>query len=123
MIISEYLDLIENTDQEQLLRDKIVEIEEHLVKAASIPVLGKTLTALIAFGQAESVEAFKQSEHYVNLKDWNIEVADLEAGHFSITPGPVHMVKVKKIAVAIGIVVALLVLLKKCCCRKKKCTE
>ena len=97
MTVAEYLDSIENTDQEQATLAKISEMlglnnaKEELMKLTKIPVAGKVLKALVALSEAESVAEFKQTQHYNNIKNWAINADEFEKGQgISIQPGPVH---------------------------------
>jgi len=120
MIFSDYLDSIENTEQEQQLLEQFAknaaDIQEGVNEA---PFIGKIkiIGALLALGTAESIEAFRQSEYYEYLKDWEISVKDLEKGHFSLYPGAEQRKKIFAIA---GAVVLGIVLLVWCCKRRCK---
>ena len=120
MIFSEYLDSIENTEQEQQLLGQFTktaaEIQEGVNEA---PIMGKIkiIGALLALGSVESIEAFRQSEYYDYLKDWEISVKDLEKGHFSLYPGAAQRKKIFAIA---GAVVLAIVLFVWCCKRRCK---
>ena len=123
MKFSDYCDKIENTPEEQELLEfmrndaSMQEAWEVFEKMQHVPVLGKVLTALDVLSESESIAAFRETEHYPNLMNWNISF-DAEKCHFSLSPGPKHMEVIKGIAAVIGLVVALLVV-----CRKwrKRC--
>ena len=108
MTMSEYLDSIEGTEQEQQMVQAIEDLREDLTVAAKIPFVGKTIVALLAFADLETIERFKQTIHYDNIKDWNIYVGDMEKGHFSIYPGDKQL---KKIATAALIIFGVLFLM------------
>ena len=118
MLLTEYLDTIENTEQEQLFLEKLSEIKEHLGQAAKAPFVGKMMRALVALGEVESIEEFKQSEHYESIKGLNITVSDLEKGHFSIHPGREQLTKMAKISAVVAVVILLLLFL----CRRRRCS-
>lgn len=102
MLLTEYLDSIESTEQETEFIEKIAKLEEHFVQAAQTPVVGKMIRALIAFGQADSITDFKESEYYEAFKDWEIKI-DPDTGGFSIIPGPKQR---KKALIVLACVVA-----------------
>ena len=108
MKFSDYLDSVENTDDEQLLKEQICKIKEDVQPALQIPVVGKVLTAALVLGESESIEAFRQTEHYEYIKDWNIAVHDLEKGAFSLYPSDAHLKIVKVAAMVIGGLLAFL---------------
>ncbi|MCL2574274.1 MAG: hypothetical protein FWE34_06980 [Defluviitaleaceae bacterium] len=115
MLLTDYLDTIENTDDEQLFLQKLAEIKDDLAQATKIPFVGKLMKTLITIGEYESIEEFKQSEHYKNIKGYKISVSDLEQGHFNIYPGGEQFKKMGKVLAVIGIGVLLL-----CLCLKRK---
>ena len=119
MLLTEYLDTIENTEQEQQFLKAVSEIKEELSQAAKVPIVGKTIRALVALCELESIAAFKQSEHYENIRGYNIHVSNLEKGHFSIQPGKKHWEKAAKAAAIAAAVLLLLCLCKRCCCKRK----
>jgi len=90
MKFSDYLDSIENTEQEQQLKEQILIIRDDVKPAMNMPIIGKLLCSLVALGESETIEEFKYSGHYDNIKDWDIHVFDLEKGYFSIYPGAKH---------------------------------
>jgi len=124
MLLTEYLDSIENTDEERLFLTKIVEMKEELGQAKQIPIVGKFIKALIDLGDSGSIAEFKQCEHYENIMGYNIRIMDMEKGYFSMYPGKELGMKAAKIA---AIVVAVVLLLCLCCkrcrrlCRKRCC--
>ena len=103
MVVSKYFDSIEGTEKEPVFLNSLVELAEDkdVAKLLNKPVVGKLLSALVALSSSESIEAFRQTEHYKNIKDWGITVFNLEKGYISIHPGPKH---IKKILVVISIV-------------------
>ncbi|MCL2575974.1 MAG: hypothetical protein FWE33_06030 [Defluviitaleaceae bacterium] len=103
MLFTEYLDSVENTEQETRLLEEIAKIEGDLAQAARIPVVGKGITALLALGEL-GIEEFKQSGHYDNIKGLDIAI-DLDKGVFAIYPGAVMRRKIFTVA---GIVAAVL---------------
>ena len=118
MLLTEYLDTIENTEQEQLFLQKLSEIKNDLAQAAKVPFVGKMLRALVALGEVESIEEFRQSGHYENIKGFDITVSDLEKGHFSIHPGREQLTKAAKIAAIVFAAALLLCLCRRCCCKR-----
>jgi len=93
MVISKYLDSVEGTEKEAMLISGMVKLteEEAIIQLMDKPGVGKIFTALAALGNSECIADFKQTEHYGNIKDWNITVFDLEKGFISINPGPKHL--------------------------------
>ena len=117
MIFSDYLDSIENTEQEQQLIEKFASVAADMEKATKVPLVGKKIGALIALGSAESIAAFRETEHYDRIKDWDVSI-NLETGSFSLSPSSEQKKKIVKIAVAAGVVILLSVLCCKCCAKK-----
>ena len=115
MIFSEYLDSIESTPNEQLLIQKLADMEGDLSQAKNVPFVGKVIAAMIELGKAQSIADFRQTAHYDNIKNWNITVTDLEKGQFSINPGPEHT---RWLIGVFGVVAAIIVLW--CLCRKRR---
>jgi len=105
MIVSDYLDSIEGTEQEAVLLKAFTELTEDkdIAKVFGLPIVGKLIKALVVLGSSESIDAFRQTEHYMNIKDWGITVFDLEKGYISIHPGLQHRKKIFIAAIAIGI--------------------
>ena len=116
MLVSKYLDSVEGTEKELVFLNSFAELTEDkdVAKLLDKPIIGKLLSALIALKNSESVEAFRQTKHYENIKDWGITVFNLEKGYISIHPGPKH---IKKILAVTAITCAGLYLLKR---RKSK---
>ena len=118
MKFSDYCDMIENTQQEQELfefmrsNESMQEAWEVMEKMQNVPVLGKVIAALGKLPEYESIAAFRESEHYPHLMNWNISF-DAEKGSFSLSPGPKHVEVIKGIASVIGLVVLLLVVCRK----------
>jgi len=115
MLLTEYLDTIQGTDQEQQFIEKLAELKVHFEPAAKVPIFGKTIKALIALGDASNIEDFKQSEHYNNIQGYNIAITDIEKGYFSIHPGKAQLVKLVPFFAIIGGVILLLILSRKRC--------
>ena len=107
------LDSVENTDKEELLRQRISEVKEYIMPVQRVPFAGKPIRALIAFGDFKSAADFKQSQHYADIKDWNVTVA-LEGDNKSIaiSPSGVHVKKMLPVLACIGVGISLIVLLK-----------
>ena len=95
MLVSKYLDSIEGTEKEPVFLNSFAELTEDkdVAKLLDKPIIGKLLSALIALRCSDSIEAYKQTEHYENIKDWGITVFNLEKGYISIHPGPKHIKK------------------------------
>jgi len=115
MKVSDYLDSIEGTEKEPVFLKGLDEMtkNEDIAKALNTPIAGKLLTALVALGDSESIEAFKQTEHYEIIKEWGITVFDLEKGYISIHPGPKHLKRILAVAAVAGAGLLLLKLYKK----------
>ena len=111
MIVSDFLDSIEGTEQESIFLNNFVELVEDkdVIKLLNSPFIGKLLSVLVALGRSESIEAFRETEHYNNIKDWGIKVFDLEKGYISIHPGPKHL---KRLLAALAIAGTGLLLMK-----------
>ena len=119
MTVSEYFDSLENTEDEQKLIGQLLEIKDAIEKAASLPFLGKVMRALIALGESESIEAFRQTNHYATIKDWNVIAHDFNSTpNFTMYPSDAQLAKFFKILAVIIGGVLLLALCKKCCCRR-----
>ena len=115
MLVSKYFDSIEGTEKEPVLLKCIVELaeDEDVAKLLDKPIIGKLLSALVDLSSSDSIDAFRQTEHYENIKDWGITVFDLEKGYISIHPGPKHMKKIFVVMAIACIGVYLLKLRKK----------
>ena len=118
MLFSEYLDSVENTEQETKLIEQLGLIKENAAWAVRIPLLGKILSALVVLSESENIEAFRQSEQYACVKDWNVTVFDHEAGAISITPSDKIKSKIAKIFTVVGALIFLLWLCRKFCCKR-----
>ena len=96
MLVSKYLDSVEGTEKELVFLNSFAELTEDkdVAKLLDKPIIGKLLSALIALKSSESIGAFRQTEHYKNIKDWGITVFNLEKGYISIHPGPKHIKKI-----------------------------
>lgn len=114
MLLTDYLDSIENTEQEQKFLQEISELKEPFEQASKVPVVGKLMKALVALGDSESIEEFKQSAHYAGIKGYDITFND--KGHFSINPGAEQG---KKAAIIFVAIVAGLLLLWLCLRRRR----
>lgn len=97
MKVSVFLDSIENTEKEEKLIAKLAEVKKDLVKIPKIPIIGKLIGALIALGDAESIEGYKQTQHFEYIKDWNINNVDFDKMNISIQPGIPHYIKLVKV--------------------------
>ncbi|MCL2376876.1 MAG: hypothetical protein FWC76_05700 [Defluviitaleaceae bacterium] len=118
MLLTEYLGEIENTEQEQQLLQGLADLKDEFAPAANIPFAGKVIKALMALGDAESIEEFRQTGHYENIEGFNIHVINLKKGQFSIYPGSEHLKKIAMVAAIIGGVLLLLCLCRKYCRRR-----
>jgi len=109
MKFSDYLDSTKNTDEEQKVKAKINEVKNEIAQAANIPVAGKYIRALLAYGESENTEEFEQTEDYEVIKDWNFSIhGDIEGDFgFSLSPSKEVM---KKVAIVAGIILGGLVL-------------
>ena len=116
MKLSMYLDSIQNTENEELFLQKLSDINKDLAKATSVPFIGKKIRSVIALGNAESIEDFRQTRHYDVIKDWNIYVPDLEKGHIYLNYFPIEA----KILLSIFALIALIWVVRRIC---KKCCE
>ena len=123
MLFSTYMEFLEGTDKEAAFFETFAEARQGLaevppnVKLGKIPFVGRMITAIIALVEAESIAAFRNTEHYEYLKDWNVKVHD---GGFTMWPGDETIEKIAKVAVAIvGVIVALAVIRKLWKWRKK----
>ena len=124
MTFSQFCDMAENTEQEQkffesMKDDEMSEAAKQLGKLTNFPFVGKLCAAFIALANSESLESFRQSPHFENLKDFNFEF-DSEKKSLKLTPGDVHKEKIKRAAKAIGVGVAVFTicrLLRRCCSR------
>jgi len=120
MIFSEYLDSVENTEQESKLIEQLGMIKDGAAWVVRIPLIGKSINALIALADSENIEAFKQSEHYSYLKDWNVTVFDHESAAISISPSDKIKGKIAKVLVLVGAAMLLMWLCRKFCCNRTK---
>ena len=123
MKFSDYCDMIENTEKEQELFDfmntdqSMQEAWDVLEKMQDVPVLGKIITALGELAECNSIAAFKETEHYAVLANWNLHF-DAEKGEFSLSPGPKHLAVAKCVLAAIVACIVLCVVCRKCCKRR-----
>jgi hypothetical protein len=117
MSLAEYLDSIANTEQEQQFLLKLSELKEEFGQIAKTPFVGKLFRALVVLGDSESIEEFKQSEHYENIKGFDIRVKNLEKGHFNIYPGKAQRKAMVKLSAVVAIGLLLIIFLRK----KKRC--
>ena len=123
MKFSEFCDMAENTEQEQQLlqffkQDGMEDAEKVFVKMAHIPVIGKIFTALVALGNYKSIAAFRQSRHYQNLRNWNVDI-DFDKRSLMINASAEQKRKAMKILAAVSAGIALLVICRRLCCRRK----
>ena len=105
MVVSDYLHSIKGTETEPIFIKGMSEMmkDEDIAKAFEVPVAGKIVKAMCVLGESESIEAFIQTEHYQNIKDWGIIVMDAEKGYVSLHPGPKHLKWIFAVtAVAVG---------------------
>ena len=122
MKFSQFCDKAENTEQEQQLlqflkQDDMEPAEKVFTKLARAPVVGKLFAAVTALGEYDSIAAFKQSEHFQHIKNWNFAI-DFDKKSMFITPNETQIRKALKVFAIIGAVVALIVICRKHCCRK-----
>ena len=105
MTVSTYLDSVAGTEKEPLLLKAFTDLteDEDVAKAFEVPVVGKLLKALAVLSTMESIEEFKQTEHYEHVKDWGITVFDLEKGIVSVHPGPKHMKVIFAVMAVVGL--------------------
>ena len=123
MRFSQFCDLAENTEQEQQLlqflkQDDMKQVEKVFTKLTRVPIIGKLLAAVIALGNYESIAAFKQSEHYQNIKNWNFSI-NFDKKSLIISPNDVQIKKALKVLAIIGTVITLIMVCRKLCCRRK----
>jgi len=128
MRFSEYCETVENTEQEQQLlqfmkQDKMKDAEKVFEKLSRIPVVGKLFSAVIALGDYESIEAYKQSEHYDNIKDWRFTI-DYDKNSLSIGMNEEQQKKALKVLAIFGAIITLIVIARKLgCCKNKERTS
>jgi hypothetical protein len=108
MPLTEYLDLIQNTEKETQLIEKLVKLKEPLMRASRVPFVGKVIKALAALADLQSVDAFKQSEYYQDISGYDIKIIDPETGGFSIGPGAEQKKKALLVVASIAIGIFLL---------------
>ena len=121
MRFSQFCETVENTEQEQQLLqffNNDEQVEKIFSKMTCIPGVGKLCKSLLAMGDYESITAFKQSEHYDPIKDWNFTV-DFDKKSLSITPNDEQKKKAFKILTVISAVLILIKIYRKLCGRKK----
>ena len=112
------LDSVENTEKEELLRQRISEVKEYLMPVQRVPFAGKPIRALIAYCDFESAADFRQSQHYADIKDWNVTVAlEGDRKSIAISPSEVHIKKFLPVLACIGVGISLIVLFKKKRCK------
>jgi len=116
MLFTVYLDSIENTEKEQQFLETVLAAKIGFEMAGKLPFVGKLMRALVALGEAQSIEEFKQSEHYESIVGYNISGVNLEKGYFNVTPGRDTMINVAKVAAIVFAVILLLRL-----CRRRDC--
>ena len=101
MRFSQFCDITENTEQEQQLlqflkQDNMKQAEKAFTKLTRVPVIGNLFAAVIALSNYESIAAYKQSEHYQHIKDWNFAI-DFDKKGLFITPDDEQKKKALKI--------------------------
>jgi len=106
MLLTDYLDEIQGTQEETEFIDKLnePEIREAFGMATKVPVVGKMMAALLAMADS-SIGEIKDSSHYAALEGYDIKI-DSASGGFSITPGAAMK---KRMLIFVGIVAALIV--------------
>ena len=124
MKFSEFCDMAENTEQEQQLfelleKDGIKMLDDKLPKLQRIPILGKTITAIVALAKCKNIAEFRQSKEYRNLMNWNFDI-NFDTGSLSVSPSDIHYKKIKKILAVVGVSIAVLLICRKLCCSKKR---
>ena len=107
MLLTEYLDSVQNTEQEARLLEELAKLKVYLEQGTGVPIVGKLVKAIVAFIDLGSIEAFKQSEHYRNIQGWDIKI-DLDKGQFSIYPGSEQRKKVLLVLAGIAVGIFLL---------------
>jgi len=120
MKFSEYCDMVQNTDKEfeliQFLNDNdgIHELRKVLPKLKRIPVVGKAIEALMVLADYESLEEFKQTEHYANVANMGFSF-NPEKSSLNLSPSSDQ---VKQLAVvglaAVAVIVILVMCFRKC---------
>ena len=123
MKFSQYCEQAENTEQEQKLlnffkQENMNIVEKIFAKFSCVPIMGKIFAALNAMGNYESIVAFKQSEHYQNIKNWNFKI-NYDKKTLYITPTDEQRRKALKIFALIGIIISLVVICRKMGCYRK----
>jgi len=106
MLLTDYLDEIQGTQEENDFIDKLntPEIKDAFAAATKVPVVGKMMAGLVALADS-SIGEIKESGYYAAFKDFDIKV-DPDTGYFSITPGA----KMKKqMLIFVGVVAAVIV--------------
>ena len=106
MKISKYLVSIQNTEDEELFLQNLSELNKQLAKATSVPFIGKKLLSVIALGNAESIDDFKQTHHYEVIKDWGIYVPDLTNGQIYLNYFPVEAKIMLSVLAIVAVVMA-----------------
>ena len=122
MRFSQFCDIAENTEQEQQLlkflkQDKMKQAEKVFTKLTRVPIFGSLFAALIALGNYESIAAYKQSEHYRHIKDWNFKI-DFHKNSLSISPNDEQKKKAQRFLAITGSVIVLIIICRKLCCRR-----
>ena len=102
MIFTEYLESVENTEQEPRLIELISKHKNDFAQAARVPLAGKPINALIALGDCGSIEAFKKSEFYRDIEGWDVYI-NLDSGHISMYPGAKTRKKIFKALAIVGV--------------------
>ena len=118
MYFSLFLEKIEGTEHEARFWEAMAFIEDEEIKVAfekaqKMPVVGKTIAALHALYEMKDIEAFRDSEHFKYIKDWNVKDGFLEGGGLSLTPSDIHGKKIAGVLKYVGIGVSTLLVLRK----------
>jgi len=123
MRFSQFCDIAENTEKEQQLlqflkQDDMKPVKKAFGQLARKPFIGKLFTAVIALSDYESIAAFKQSEHYEHIKDWNFNI-DFDKNSLLIGPNEEQAKKALKVLAVGGAAITLIIMCRKLCCRRK----
>ena len=122
MTFSQFCDAAENTEQEQQLfqmlkKDELKVFRDMMAKMRRMPITGKIFAALLALCACDSIAAFRQSEHYQHIKDYNFKV-DFDRNSLYLNPSDAQKKQMAKALAVIGATAAILLICKKMCCRK-----
>jgi len=105
MLLTDYLDEIQGTQQETDFIEKLnqPEIKQAFTAASKVPVVGKMMAALVALADC-SIGEIKDSSHYAALEGYEIKI-DPNTDGFSIMPGSAMK---KQMLIIAGVVVAII---------------